>query len=166
MLGRHGERFAEAQRIGLHRAAFARLALSLVGDHHHRHFLLAQVAGDFLVERGQPGARIDHEDRRVRACEAGLGLLAHPARQAEFVLVLPPGGIDHGEMQTRDIGIAHPPVARHSRLIIDQRELLAHQPVEQRGLADIGSADNDNFGLAGHGHNARQVGANAGFGKE
>ena len=63
------------------------------------------------------------------------------------VFIFPPGGIDHGEMQTGDVGIAHPPVTRHPRLIIDEGEFLAHQPIEQRGLADIGSADDNNGGF-------------------
>src|SRR3546814_7102846 len=42
------------------------------------------------------------------------------------------------------------PIARHPRLIVDQRELLADEPVEQRRLADIGPADDRDSGKPGH----------------
>ena len=43
---------------------------------------------------------------------------------------------------------AEAPVARHARLVIHQRELLADQAVEQGRLADIGPADDGD----GEGH--------------
>ena len=77
-----GTRVAEAEGVAFEHAAFARRAFGLVGDQHHRHVLFAQPAADFLVQRGQPGARVDHEQRGVRAFEADLGLRAHPPGQA------------------------------------------------------------------------------------
>ena len=40
-------------------------------------------------------------------------------------------------------------VAGHPRLIVDQRELLADQPVPDGGFADVGSADDDDLGEHG-----------------
>ena len=51
---------------------------------------------------------------------------------------------------TREFEIAKPAhafaaVAGDAGLVIDQRELLPDQPVEQRRFADIGPADNHDF---------------------
>ena len=59
------------------------------------------------------------------------------------ILILPPGGVDDVEIKAQQMRFAHPPVARDTGLIIDQRQFLAHQTVEQCGFADIGTADND-----------------------
>ena len=158
MLGGDGQRFAQAQRIGFQHRAFALAPFRLVDHRYDRHVGGAQVAGDLLVQRGQPGARIGDEQRRVRAFQRGFGLLAHPAGQAGGVLVLPPGGVDNGEAHPGNLGIAHAPVARHAGLVVHQRQLLADQAIEQRRFADIGPTyDHDcgEGGGIGHRHAAR-----------
>ena len=46
--------------------------------------------------------------------------------------------------------LALAPVAGHARPVVDQRQLLADQPVEQGGLADVGAADDGDGGQLGH----------------
>src|SRR3546814_14635972 len=46
------------------------------------------------------------------------------------------------KFQPQQPGIALAPVARHPRLVVDEREALADKPVEQGRFADIGPADN------------------------
>ena len=49
--------------------------------------------------------------------------------------------IDNGEVQIAELGLARATVARHPRLVVDQRQLLADEPVEQSGFADIRQTD-------------------------
>ena len=58
--------------------------------------------------------------------------------------IWPPGRFDHGQDA----------VARGLRLVGDDRDLLAHQPVHERGLAHVGPAD--------HGHEAAAEAPGAG----
>src|SRR3546814_4115939 len=59
-------------------------------------------------------------------------------------------GIDDAEIEPDQMRVPLAPIARHPRLIVDQRELLADEPVEQRRLADIGPADDRDSGKPGH----------------
>ena len=147
MFGTDRRRFAEAERKALEDARIALAALGLVGHQYDRNRLFAQPACDFFVERGQPDPRIEHEHGRIGAFEADLGLLAHATRQAFRILVFPPGGIDDLEFEPGNDGIAEAPVARDAGLVIDQREALADQTIEQRRLADVRPADDDHRGL-------------------
>ena len=94
VFGRQPDRVAEAQREALIEPAVAGLALGLVGDEDHRHGAAMEPAADFLVQRRDPGAGIDHEQREVGALQRDFGLHPHPAGQAFGVLVFPAGGID------------------------------------------------------------------------
>ena len=149
VFGRDAERLSQAQRIAFVNAGLCRLAFGLVGDEHDRHFLLAQPAGDFLVQRGDARTCIDDEQRGIGAFQADLGLLAHAAGKRFCVLVFPACGVDHRKLETRDHGIAHPAVARDAGLVVDQGEFLADQPVEQGGLAHVGPADDDHGRFGG-----------------
>jgi hypothetical protein len=104
------------------------------------------MAADLFIERRQACAGVDDEQGHRRPFERGFGLGTHAPRKGRGIIVFPSGGIDDGESQPQQFRIAKATIARHSRLVIDQREFLAHQPVEQGGLADIGSADDDNVG--------------------
>ena len=99
------------------------------------------MAADFLVHRHQARSRVDHEQRDCRAGQCRLGLRAHPPRQGCDILVFPPGGVDDGKFQPQQLGIAQAAIAGHPGLIVDEREFFTHQPVEQGGFADVGSAD-------------------------
>ena len=64
------------------------------------------------------------------------------------ILVLVAGGVDHPEVEPEQARLALAPVAGHARPVVDQRQLLADQPVEQGRLADIGPADDRDGGQA------------------
>ena len=110
----------------------------------------AEPAADFLVERREALARIDQEQRRVGVAHRGLGLLAHPSGQAMRVLVLEARRVDHPEVEPEQLRLALAPVASHARPVVDQREALADEAVEQGRFADVGPAD-DGDGRKGHG---------------
>ena len=151
MLGADRDRLAKAERKASSMPGLAGAALGLVGGDDHRRRLGAQPAGDLLVERGQALARVDQEQGDVGVAHRGLGLGAHPARQAC-------AGPRPRTRRCRSPGIrgragcASP--SRRSRVtpgpVVDQRQPLADQPVEQRRFADIGPAD-DGDGGKGHG---------------
>ena len=106
----------------------------------------AQIAADFLVQRGDAGARIDHEQRHVGAFQRCFGLHPHPAGQAGGIFVFPPGGVDDGEFKAQQRRIAKATVTGDAGLVVNQRQLLADEPVEQSGLAHVGPSDDDNLG--------------------
>ena len=53
------------------------------------------------------------------------------------------------KLEVAEAGLALAAVAGHAGQIVDQRQLPADQPVEQRRLADIRPADDGDRGLAG-----------------
>ena len=96
-----------------------------------------------------PSRRVDQEQGDVGLAHRGFGLRAHPAGQRLRILVLVAGGIDHPEFQPEQARLALAPVAGHAGPVVDQRQLLADQPVEQRRFADIGTADDRDGGKRG-----------------
>ena len=149
MLGRDLDGIAEAEREGFHRAGIAMLAFALVGDQQHRLVGVAGEIGKGAIVGRQAHAGIDHEEQRVGLRDRGLGLLLHARGQRALGALVEAGGIDDGEVEIAEPGLALAAVAGDARQVIDQRELLPDQAVEQRRFADIGSADNGN--RKGHG---------------
>lgn len=145
VFGRKRDRLAKTKRIGLEDAALTGAPFGLVGQQDDRHRRGAQPLADLLVERRQAGARIDHEKRDIGGFQRRFGLLAHTAGQCFGLVVFPARRVDDLEFQAEQLGVAETTVARHARLIVDERELLADEPIEQRGLADVGSADDDHL---------------------
>ncbi len=141
MLGGERHCLAEAERIGLHQPRFRRPALGLVGDEVHFLAGFAQHLGEALVERRHPGPRVDHEEDHVSVADGDLGLLPHPILERAVGAVLVAGGIKDAEAQISDPTLGLATVARYARRIVDERNLPADEAVEQRGFADIGSAD-------------------------
>ena len=141
VLGGNLHGIAQAQRVGFHCADLAVLALGLVGDQHHRLVGAAGEIGEGAVVRRQPHARVDHEHQGIGLRDRGLGLLLHPRRQRAFGALIEPGGIDDGEGEIVEPGLAFPTIAGDAGKIVDQRKLLSNQAVEQRRPADIGPAD-------------------------
>ena len=81
-------------------------------------------------------------NKRVGCADRRLGLRPHAGGERALGTLVEAGGIDHGEVEVAEPACAFAAVARHAGRIVDQRELLADQPVEQRRFADIGPADN------------------------
>ena len=140
MFGRHADRLAEPQRIGLQHPGIGSTALGLVGGDKDVIRPLAQDLGEHFVKRRHPGPRVDQEQAHIGHVHRPLGQLAHPALEAVVGGILQPRGVDHRESQVGQPRIAFPQVARHARLVVDQRQPLAHKPVEQRGFAHVGAA--------------------------
>ncbi len=113
---------------------------------------LAQHLGEALVERGYTRPGVDHEQDHIGIADGDLGLLAHPVFERAVGAVLVTGRVEHLEVQVGNVPVRLAAVACYAGRVIDQRDLAAHQPIEQRGLSDIGAADNGN----GYGHRRPQ----------
>ncbi len=150
MFGREGDRIAEPQRIGLDQPGLAGLALGLVAHQDHRRVAVAQPARNLLVERGHADPGIDQEQCHVGLVDRSLGLLAHPPRQGLRILILEPGRVDDPEIEAEQGRVAHPAIARHAGPVVDQRQFLADEAIEQGRFADVGPADDGDGGQRGH----------------
>ena len=118
------------------------------------------------VVRHQAGARIDQEEHRVGLRDRRLGLrrpcgrrgspAPRSSRPAVSIAV-------KSRSPSRAVALAA--VARHARQVVDQREPLADQPVEQRRLADIRPADDGDGEAHGSSSSARLVPGRGGSGQ-
>ena len=150
MFGAEPDRIAEAEFVAVVESAITRATFGLVADKDHRGRRPAQPARDLFVERRQPGARIEHEERSIGAGHGSFGLGAHAAWQTLRIFVFIAGGVDDAEIEPEQLDIAFAAVSSHPRPIIDQCELLADKPVEERRFADIGPPDNGDNALFRH----------------
>ena len=119
-------------------------ALALVGDQHHRLVGAAGEIGEGAVVRREACAGVEHEHQRVGEFDRGFGLLLHPRRQRALGALVETGGIDDGEFEIAETSLALAAVAGDAGFVIDQRELLPDQPVEQGRFSDVGPADDGN----------------------
>ena len=145
VLGRDGDRLSEAQRIGLADAAAALAALGLVGQQDDGLVLFAQAFGENLVQRCHALPGVHHEQDQVAVLQRRLGLFAHPGFEAVVGDVLIARGVDQGQVHVADVAIRVPAVAGHTRPIVDQRETLADETIEECRLAHIRAADDGDF---------------------
>ncbi len=107
----------------------------------------AQQVGDRPVLRRQPGAAVDEEQRRRRLRRSPARVcFAISCRMPVLRHRLEAAGVDDEERAVADAPAAVVAVAREAREVGDQRGARARQPVEQRRLADVGAADDDEGG--------------------
>jgi len=145
MLAGDGQGLAEAQRPGLGDAGVAGAPLGLVGGQDHRPLMAAQDAGEDLVAGCHALPGVDQEQHDIGFLDRQLGLGAHARLQAVVVDILEAGGVDQGQVQVAQTAAGEAPVAGHAGPVVNDGELLARQPVEQRGLADVRPADDGEF---------------------
>ena len=136
---RHG--IAEAECIGFHGTRLTVLAFALVGDKHDRLVGTACEIREGTVGRRQTDPCIDHEHQRISGSDRRFRLLLHPRGERTLRAFIQACGIDQREFEIAEPALAFAAVAGDSWLVIDKRELLPNQPVEQGRLADIGPAD-------------------------
>jgi hypothetical protein len=61
-----------------------------------------------------------------------LRLRPHPARQALRIILFKSGGIDNQEIKAQQVGLTLSTVSRYARAVVDQRQTLSNEPIEQR----------------------------------
>ena len=99
-----------------------------------------QDLDDGLVVVGDADGRVDDEQHRVGEADRDLGLAGDPLGQAAGVGV-PAAGVDDGEGAAGPVGVVGDPVAGDAGHVLDDGLAAADDPVDQRGLADVGAAD-------------------------
>src|SRR3546814_9468095 len=77
------DRLAEPQRIGLAETGLRLTALALVGDQGDGLAAAPQPAGEVLVERGDAGAGVEHQQGEVGLGQCILRLRAHARLRSE-----------------------------------------------------------------------------------
>ena len=88
-----------------------------------------------------PGRRVDDEQDDVGLGDREPGLLLDARLDRVVRVELEPAGVDDDEPPAVPLGVAVQPVAGRPGAVLDDRRALAEEPVEQRALADVRSAD-------------------------
>ena len=85
--------------------------------------------------------RLDHEHDEIRIGERRGGGAIHGAIERALFAEMQPGRIDEGDLHAGTIEHAEHAMARGLRPRGDDGEFLADERIEQRRLADVGTAD-------------------------
>jgi hypothetical protein len=142
-----GENFLEAE-LGkfIHAGLFGAMRVHLV-DRNQNGLAAAQAQflRDFAVQRHNAFLHIDDEDDDVRGFDGQIHLLHRgldddvagffAAQQADAA------GVHEREGASVPFGLGADAVARDARLVMHDGDAPSDDAVEQRGLADIGAAD-------------------------
>ena len=91
----------------------------------------------FLVE----AQRLDHEHDQVRIGQRGGGGAVHGAIERALLAEVQAGRVDEGDLHAGPVEHAEDAMARGLRPRGDDGEFLADERIEQRRLADVGTAD-------------------------
>src|SRR6185503_1390820 len=110
MLGAERDRVSKAKPKRFEDAALRGSPLGLVRNQDDRRARGAKPAADFLVERSQALARVDHEQCGIGVADSRLRLLPHAPWKRLRVLVLESGGVDHPEIEPEQLRLPLAPV--------------------------------------------------------
>jgi len=135
------------------RSAFSSPKIRLVDDEDDGLAPAPEARGDPVVERRHPVEPVDDEEDERRRIDGEadllLGCLDDRGRGGFALLQPQPAGV-HERVAVPDLG--RDDVAGHARLVVDDGDPLAREPVEEPALADIGPAyDDDGAGTWRHG---------------
>ena len=140
-----GIRIAGAERQELPAVVLAPVVVGLVGDQQHGRLDPPQPIGEGLVVLGHARRRVDQEQHDVGGLDGRLDLAAD-LRVEVVAARQPAAGVDQQEVDAQPLGLGLLAVAGHAGSVLDDGHLLADDPVEQRALADVGAADDDDGG--------------------
>ena len=90
--------------------------------------------------------------------ERNLGLAENLRRDEIFVFGKNAAGIDDAQVVPAPLGFTVKPVAGDAGFVSNNGAARAHQPVKQRGFADVGAADDGDSGNAGRTDSEFKVG--------
>jgi hypothetical protein len=93
------------------------------------------------IGRGDAGARVDQQQRDIGRLDRALGLRRMRASRLSSLMSSSPAVSNTRNRRSPSLRVALAPVAGDARQIVDQRQALADQAVEQGRLADIRPAD-------------------------
>ena len=114
--------------------------VNLVGGQDDRLVLRTQHLDDALVRRGHADGRVENENDGVGQVHGDLRLLGDRAVQARNV-DLPPARVHQREVASSPLRGVGDAVARDARGVLDDGLAATEDAIDQRGLADVGTAD-------------------------
>ncbi len=124
-----------------------RVRVGLVGGHDNTLPRAPEQLGDLAVDRRQALPDVEQEDDDLGLVDRNFGLGLDGRLRLVFGAVkVESRGVDHGELAAAPVGDPVQAVAGQPGLGIDDGLAPAQDAVEQRGLADIGAADDGDDG--------------------
>ena len=122
------------------------IGVDLVGHQHDRHVDGPQSLADGLIQRRDAVGDVDHENDHVGAVKRIVDLRFDVFLELVGIDDADPAGIDRIEVEVIMFDHGVDPVAGDAGARIYDTDLAAGQRVQQRTLADVGSAyDSDGW---------------------
>jgi hypothetical protein len=145
MTGGNAEDLREAQGVALGQGGVAQGRIHLVDGDQDGLAGPAQKARHVFVHRGHALGGVEHQHEQIGLVHGAQGLRAHGGQDAQG-LGIEPAGVDHAEARCAPGAYAVAPIAGDAGHVLDQGRPPPHQPVEERGLAHVGPADQREHG--------------------
>lgn len=130
----------------LHALELALLVVGLVDRDDDRRRGPAQELGRLCVGRRHAARSIDHEDDDVGVGDRDARLLLDPCLDGIVGILLQATGVDHDEPAPVPVGVAIEPVTGGPGAVLDDGGAPPDDAIEQRALADVGTADDGHHG--------------------
>jgi hypothetical protein len=125
-------RLAEPEAKGIEDSRFTGVALGLVGNKDDGCGFGSEPTTDFLIDGRDALPSVDEEHRNIGVANRRFGLRAHAPRERIRILVLKPGGVDDPKVEAKQLRFAFPAITGYAGPVVDQREALADEAVEER----------------------------------
>jgi hypothetical protein len=151
VIGGHGHRVTEAQFVEFNRHVFAIDIVDLVRNQNGWFVSATEEIRDIVVTGRDTCFRIDHEYDHVGFIHGALGLVARPLGDfngrglVDFGSVLKSGRIDDRELDSAPGCCAVETIPSGTRNVLDNGSSFTDESIEERGFADIGSANNRDY---------------------
>ena len=142
MLGRNTEDVLEPERVELMGERLAHGRIDLVHGERYWFAKLAEDRGD-PVRPGDLGPAVDHEEDVLRVFERDSRLSEDLARDQFGIVRHDTACVNEFEAPVAMLGRAIDAVSGDAWFVADDRSALTGDRVEQRGLADVRPADDD-----------------------
>ncbi len=130
----------EARELGVHVAMLIRI--NLVDDQHDRLADPAQPSRQFRIDGSEAVLAIDHEEDHFGGLQRQLDLRVDLFGEIRVHVAADAAGIDNGKRMRPQSALGHDPVPCYPRLIVNDGNFAARQPVEERGFTHIRAPDN------------------------
>ena len=103
----------------------------------------AEEAREFFVERSEAGLAVDDENEQGSFLDGDVCLAKNLLRDKGFVVRDDAAGVDDFDLVAAPFGFAVDAIAGDAGLVGDDGAARSGQAIEERGLAHVGAADND-----------------------
>src|SRR3984957_11093152 len=101
----------------------------------------AEEAGEFFVEGSEAGLAVDDENEQGGFLDGDVCLAKDLGWNEGFVVGNDAAGVDDLDVMAEPFGFAVDTIVGDAGFIGDDRAARAGEAIEQRGLADVGTAD-------------------------